>query len=271
MKKFKLGWVTDPHIDHCSKDSKSTLFNEIKAARLDGLMVTGDITTSSKTSEHLYELADLMNPKQLFFVLGNHDFWGSNMVKVRNAAQSVAIAEGHVNYLPSCDPIELSTNTCITGVDGWYDAAVGNLYKLIMNEWRYMSDFAGLQGDPRLVAAKSKEIASIEADLAKILLKKGAEGYHNVIFATHIPPWPESAWYMHHQSEDGYVPWFSSITIGKAIEEVALEFPSTNFHVFCGHTHGSGEYWPSKNIRCRTGKPGVGDYGNPKLVEVLYV
>jgi len=272
-KNYKMGWVTDLHIDHCTKESKTALYNEIKAARLDGLVVTGDITTAKDMSNHIYELADCMAPKDLFFVLGNHDYWGSSLYKVRRVVENLTEVEDHINYLPACDPVSLSTSVALVGVDGWYDGRVGcaNPPKLIMNGWRLMDDYILFNGDPNLILMKSREIAEAESEMLRMKLTEACQKHNSVIIATHFPPWREAAWHRHHLSDDTFAPWFTSITVGETIEDVAAEYPLTNFLVLTGHTHSSGEYWPANNIRCRTGKPGSSDYGEPRLVEIFSV
>ena len=50
MTNFRLGWVTDPHLNFLDLISLKTFTDKINAEKLDALVVTGDIDEGDKNT-----------------------------------------------------------------------------------------------------------------------------------------------------------------------------------------------------------------------------
>src|SRR5688572_6514389 len=70
----KLAWATDIHLDCASKTHIQDFLDGIKNSGADKLVVTGDISQARKLKGHLQLLGETV---ETYFVLGNHDFYGS--------------------------------------------------------------------------------------------------------------------------------------------------------------------------------------------------
>jgi len=128
----KLAWVTDPHIDFCSEGTLRKFYKSINEADISGVLITGDISNNSEKYLPKIE-ANIRWP--IYFVLGNHDFYGSSFEKVRKLAVS-ELFEGGMYYLSTGMIVELGPGTCLIGHDGWYDARLGETRSnMEMNDW----------------------------------------------------------------------------------------------------------------------------------------
>jgi Icc protein len=128
----KLGWCTDIHLDIALlKDEYGirTFGQKLSKRNLDGLLITGDIAEMETVIPHLEELYEHFK-KPIFFVLGNHDHYGSSIAGARDFMRQVIAQPAwnkEMTYLTLSDPIELTPKCALVGEDGWYDARNGNI------------------------------------------------------------------------------------------------------------------------------------------------
>lgn len=251
---MRATWLTDVHLNFLGEARLVSFLATVKRAAPDVLLVTGD-TAESADVVSLVERLGRIAP--LYFVLGNHDFYGSSIADVRSRASATG------RWLPALGPIRLTTATTLVGVDGWGDARCGNLASRIMlADWHLIRDLQGLTAQHRRAALQSlgtHEAEALREQLARL------EPCHEVIVLTHVPPFAEACWHDGKQSEPDWLPWFTCIAVGDALLDYARQSPRTRITVLCGHTHGRGEYRAADNLLVRTGgwAPGETDYGNP--------
>lgn len=123
---MKYTWITDPHFDHLECDGFSIMIDLIKADRSNGVILTGDITCSATCILLLKRLhKEIKIP--IYFVLGNHDFYGGWIQSVRCTASMLEEQHSDLKYLTTqTSPIELAPSVALIGHDGWYDARCGD-------------------------------------------------------------------------------------------------------------------------------------------------
>ncbi|MCB0340116.1 MAG: hypothetical protein KDD53_10955, partial [Bdellovibrionales bacterium] len=92
--------------------------------------------------------------------------------------------------------------------------------------------------------------------------------YQHIYFLTHYPPYKEASHYQNGLSNDTWLPWFSSKTMGEALSKVVQEHERTQFTTLCGHTHHEGEYAPFPNLTVYTGRA---KYGAPDISRVFEI
>ena len=73
---MKLTWCTDTHLNFCSTATIEAFCIELNQSDGDIIALTGDISEGSILEEHLNFLATRLN-KDIYFVLGNHDYYCS--------------------------------------------------------------------------------------------------------------------------------------------------------------------------------------------------
>ena len=260
----KIAWCTDIHLDW--EEDKLSFLGSLDAINPDYVFLTGDIAEGHSIEGFLTKISDLR--ANIYFILGNHDYFGSSFTKVRAAMVELCDKYENLHWLPNSGVVELTKGVGLVGVDGWYDARCGatSPIKFIMNDWRLIEELKPYEHRHIELVDKIREIADKEVKLAKLYLREAASNYNNVFFLTHVPPWREAAWYGTGFSENAAAPWFCSVAMGEMIEDIAQEFPLTNFEVFAGHTHSHGVFYPASNVKCTTG---MAVYGKPIINEII--
>lgn len=263
----KIAWCTDLHLNF--KQGNKDFFDTILRVGCDALFITGDIAEASDISSYIMDMASLFNVP-LYFVLGNHDYYGGSMAQVRSEMVNLTEEYEHAFWLPQVGVVELTPQVAVVGVDGWYDGRYGmaETPKLVMNDWRIIEELRAFYMNHEMLLDEIRKIAEAEAELANAYLREAAGKYNTVYFLTHVPPWVEAAWHQHDFSDEVWRPWFTSKAVGDVLEDVAAEFPLTNFEVLAGHSHSSGELLVSSNLRCRTGRA---EYGKPSIADMICI
>ena len=67
----------DLHLERLAVPARLAFFEKLRREDFDAALVTGDISEAGTLALHLGELAGACSPRNVYFVLGNHDFYGS--------------------------------------------------------------------------------------------------------------------------------------------------------------------------------------------------
>lgn len=278
---MKIAWATDIHLDFLQRDGGTNLVRQVfveplVASNPDAVIISGDISLSDMLEDHL-RLIDAAVRCPVYFVLGNHDFYGGSFESVRSAVMRASLGSRNLRYLTvEKEPISLAPGLTLVGHDGWYDAHYGRPFSagLVMSDWLQIDDFAsrlhsfpgGASIDPHSIAGVAREAAFKAAEHVLETSRLAAQSSKNVIVVTHVPPFPE----IHEQGGKGNheaaIPWYTSRFMGEAIDQVSMENPGVNFTVFCGHTHHKARL-RRNNVDCYVGGS---EYGEPtySMIEV---
>ena len=77
----RLAWLTDIHLDFLDAKQVDAFCQNVASCDTDAFMIGGDISIATQIQEHLLLLArHLRGP--IYFVLGNHDFYGGSIAGV---------------------------------------------------------------------------------------------------------------------------------------------------------------------------------------------
>jgi 3',5'-cyclic-AMP phosphodiesterase len=240
---MKLCWLTDLHLNRYPEFLNRRLLD--KAKQCDGILVTGDISTGFRTEEHL-EFLKKFSPN-VYFVLGNHDFYGSSFEETSGRVRQVC-RNGRATWLDDADPIALGRGTYLIGVDGWYDAQYGDAFFLDVNFDRMMIRDLLLKTKREQRSELMASRAQISADKFRQKLKLVPSRADKVIIATHYPPWIGP---MRSIFDAFWLPQSVNSILGDAIvEEARNRGPITQFEVLCGHVHKDFEMNPAQNVKC---------------------
>lgn len=283
---MRLGFATDIHLDHIKAThdlGKQKRVGAELTKHVDALVVGGDISVGKYLEAHLGAfLEGAACP--VYFVLGNHDFWLMHEDSIWGIAKSF---EGSLDF---SGPVELTPDTALVGVSGWYDTRAGDWMSpgIIMPEFQTTTRLMNLGpvqvGRNQLVwppelKHEMHRVCQAWADeqTAKFMpkLEEAAEKYRKVFIVTHIPPWVESCWSptgkrpcLSRDNSPEWLPWSVNVGLGMKIEALAEDYPDIQFQVLSGHTHGEGETKLDWNLRAFSGKA---SYGIPKLARVFEV
>ena len=257
-------WLTDIHLEFCSHRKRNALYQSINQAVGEIVVLTGDLSAGAHRLAQYSELAEHVR-KQVYFVLGNHDRYGTTFANAEAVVKRVTTQFSHLVRLDGSQVIPLNESVALIGVDGWADGQGGEgpATKARINDFYQIVDFAT---DPEPKVFRSmKERARKYARSLKPSLLKALKQYQTTIIATHVPPYEGAAWHESSPSSPDYQPFFSSPTLGNMIKAAAAEYPGRNILVFCGHTHSSGIYRDG-NISVFTGGA---RYGFPEISKTI--
>lgn len=271
----RIAWCTDIHLDHLKSDQDIVKFSEtIKSRNVEGVIITGDISNSQSIVLHLSMLERLLQ-FPVYFVLGNHDYYGSDVATVREQMKEVSNMSGFLRYLPTTPYVTLSPSTALIGHDGWYDALYGDYKKsqFVMADWRAIRDFVDVNSmlDERTpnysnIVMKARELASGAVQHVHAAIKGAIRHHKNIVIATHFPPFEKLHRFRGKPGDFSVVPWYTSKMMGDLILSAAKSFPDVNFTVLAGHTHGFCSERIAGNVHCYVGGA---TYGAPSVADVL--
>src|SRR5579871_3252524 len=91
-------WTSDLHLDRLSHSDFSEFKNWLLEQQSDALVLSGDIAEADSFAGYLRDLARIL-PGPIYFVLGNHDFWGSSFSDVHAAAGRLVRECSNVHWL----------------------------------------------------------------------------------------------------------------------------------------------------------------------------
>src|SRR5947209_18601256 len=85
----RLAWATDIHLNFVTASEVAEFCERIVRASCDALIITGDIAEGTSIASYLKTLATHV-PMPIYFVLGNHDFYGVYISEVRAAVTQLS-------------------------------------------------------------------------------------------------------------------------------------------------------------------------------------
>jgi predicted MPP superfamily phosphohydrolase len=269
----RLAWLTDIHLDFVESDDLDDLISEIKDACPDAVLIGGDIGTAATSETHLTFLEKHLR-MPIYFVLGNHDYYGGSIADVRHLVVELARRSQRLHYLSESGIIELTQRTCMLGHDGWADGRCGNYgdSDVILNDYVHIADFKRMGREGLSGSDKAKRLAMMQALAEQAashfekLLREALEKYDEILILTHVPPFREACWHKGAISSDDYLPHFASKAVGDVLYRVMSDNPAKKLTVLCGHTHSEGAAEILPNLTVLTG---AAEYGLPKIQRLI--
>ncbi|MEM7313602.1 MAG: metallophosphoesterase [Planctomycetota bacterium] len=261
----KVLWLTDIHVNFIDASHLDQFVDSIAAENADAILIGGDIAEAPSVVSYLRHFAQNWD-SQIYFVLGNHDFYHGSIVEVRHQVATLAEEFTNLHFLSTAsEPVEIGSRMLI-GHDGWADGRVGDYERSIvmMNDYRLIEELREHRKATRLV--ELQRLGDESAGFLRSRLDQALELSDEVILLTHVPPLREACWHNGQISDDEWAPHFVCLAVGEMILEVMAEHPTKRLTVYCGHTHGEGTCNPLPNVTIQTG---LAIYGQPGVTKVL--
>lgn len=260
---MNIAWATDIHLDFVSRWDAGKFCQRIRQANAQALLLGGDIGESHNLASWLRFLARRLDCP-VYFVLGNHDFYGSDIASVHR--EVIALQTDSLQWLPAQSVIELTPATALIGHDGWADARLGDFMRspVVLNDYLHIADLVAARA--RGKSALQQKLMDLGDQAAKALqphLEKALKQFAHVVVLTHIPPFRDACWHEGMISDDNWLPGFTCHAMGEMLREVIKDHQDRNVTVLCGHTHGEGIAHPLRNCVVHTGRA---EYGAPDFV-----
>ncbi len=275
----RLVWLTDLHLNFALEEQISSLAAEIRRAAPAAVLIGGDLGEAFSWDRYLHQLDDLLK-LPIYFVLGNHDYYGSSLYEVRQRAGQMTRTHERMHWLPASGVVSLDERTALVGHGGWGDARAANFRRsnVLLNDYFLIAELKAAAGIPRNVKtcwggdpaqvlnagleSQLNELGDETARYFEEVLPRALADHEQVTVLMHVPPFRESCWYDGRISDENWAPHFCCIAAGEALKELMTTWPDRRMTVLCGHTHGRGEARILPNLEVRTGGA---KYGNPAI------
>ncbi len=272
-------WITDIHLNFIPDPAKrEEFYTTLKD--YDCVLISGDIGHANSFARYLKEMYVSINNRPIYFVLGNHDYYGSDVQTVRKIATNITNdfdTNNNIIYLTTSPIfIQIKPGKFICGVDGWADGRAGNYAqsKIVLNDSIMIEDlkYASIIGGKSVLKYKMQSLADtdtfhLENDIEQIIAEY-EQAVTEIVILTHVPPFRETCLYLGKQSGEDFIPFFCNVGLGNMLMNKALLFPNIKFTVLCGHTHGPvGPYYKLQNLKVIVGG---GQYKYPEIAGVIF-
>lgn len=281
---LRLAWATDTHLDHIVHEPamfRAFVNSILKTHNAKGLLLTGDISNGHYLEEHLKALHRGLGASfPIWYVCGNHDYYHGSIEQIRKTLRTLESAIPELCWLGDTTFVPVGIDTALVGHDGWYDGLYSPIAnsRLLMNDFFHIKELSGLhsfrsgypvvhvEGGP--LHLKMQSLAQEGADHIRMGVKDAiANGYENILIATHVAPFPQNSLYKGKQSDEDWMPFFSSKIMGETILDLVDANPSVKFRVLCGHNHHKATFTAFReNLVCDTG---TAAYGYPAVEQVI--
>lgn len=270
---MRLVWVTDTHLDSAPEWLRSrTLVPRIDSLEPDAVLITGDITTGKRIHRDLPWLARVLSGFPIYFVLGNHDYYGLGFSRVHEMVRATVSEHENLCWLSDEALVSLRSRSCLIGVKGWYSASFGDPSNMrFALDWRRIPELASVDDLERVRLYSDMAHDSAINVLSK--LENAIVDHDTVYVATHFPPWREVA--PEHPRlgrtiDDFWLSYHVNEPLGRAVEEFAAFHPEKRFIVLAGHTHLRKRALIRSNLECRVGRTLCWErFGDECVIDIL--
>lgn len=268
---MNLCWLTDIHLNFLSEKERFVFYEQINKKDCAGILIAGDIADAPSLNLILKEMVQALQ-KPIYFVLGNHDYYHSEINEVKTEIETLCSNNSMLHWLPKEKFVLLNKDTILLGQDGWADGRYGDYQNssIVLNDSRLIYDLfsQSILGKNKLLD-KMQELADIDAQaLQDDLSNSITEETKKIILLTHVSPFEGSCWHEGEISAPDWMPFFTSKAIGDVISQAAQDHPTIDFLVLCGHTHSSGIYKPLPNLLVKSGKA---EYYKPEIQGIIEI
>lgn len=241
--KMSLAWATNLNLSDASRSTVKGFCDRIRHAGVDALLLGGDTAESWDLPEWL-DFLDRNLGLPVYFVLGNQDYYGSDIHQVRSRAWD-ASTPGLI-WLPAAGPIPLTDETALVGHGGWADGLGGRDIEsqvaindlILIRDLRVAGTPGGAANAPmdwlNRPALRSR-LVFLGEDAAETLrphLLEAIADFPRTLVLTHVPPFRNPA----EDSGDAFGasgPALACNAIGDMLLEVAAEHPDRRIDIVC--------------------------------------
>ncbi len=258
-------WLTDIHLNFLQPVQLEKFYQMVRDAKPDCILISGDISEAPRL-KYTFQQFEARLPYPIYFVLGNHDYYGASIEDVHTLVQEITCDSQTLHWLTVSGVVELAPNVGLIGHDGWADGRYGDYEasKVMLNDYLAIRDFVGKTKAGRL--SLLNELGDAAARYVEEWLPKALDRYDHVFFVTHVPPFAEACWHEGNNFNNDWLPHFASQAVGDALLKVMRDYRKKTVTVLCGHTHGRGEVQMLDNLLVRVGGA---EYSHPEVQRVF--
>jgi predicted phosphohydrolase len=241
-------WLTDLHLDYLFPRERKHFLLSLGRLNPDIVLVAGDLSKACSLENDLKAIQRAASAP-VYFVCGNHEYFGSSFSAVREKLVKLSHAHNSLHWLEMISYVNLMKDVALVGHGCWGDARTGSYWKselhIDLPDFREISDLKTLNRHERLQYLKN--LGEEAARHLATSCGEAAEENKHVIILTHVPPFPQVILDTVGMDNSG-LPFFCCLEAGKAIRKVAETHPNVRFTVLSGHTHTEARVRPMSNI-----------------------
>jgi Icc-related predicted phosphoesterase len=265
---MKVMWLTDLHLDRADDKNRKAFYERLRGQSADAVAITGDISDARLLPVHLRKLGEACAPRPVYFVLGNHDFFGSCFFDVEQVVSSVCKEQENLRHLGHGEIVPLGNGAALVGHRGWADGRAGWGARSVIHspDHDLIGDFRALS--KRAVFGRMEELGKASGQYFREVLPYALRCYEQVWMATHVPPFTWAAHYNGKPCGGHHLPHYSNLSAGCAINGICKYFPKSRLTVLCGHTHSPARVRISEQVQVFAGKARP---GHPQVQSVFEV
>ncbi len=251
---LKLCFATDLHLNRANERGRRAFYRKLTSNNPDLVVITGDISEGRLLPFHLRELAQACAPRPIYFVLGNHDFYGSSFVQIDRVVSRVCHEHENLHHLGHGEIIPLTREDALVGHRGWADGRAGWGAKTVVpsRDCNGIMDFQGLSKNG--VFDRMRELGQASGRYFREVVPAALKRFRHVWVATHVPPFFQAAYFQGRPCGWAHQPHFVNFSAGGVLSGIAAHHPRKQFTILCGHTHSRIIMDIAKNVRIHTGR-----------------
>lgn len=265
-------WLTDLHLGRLpGRADRQRFFLRLKEQKEETesscILISGDIGTSRTFGQYLVEM-DMSLSSRIYFVLGNHDFWGDSLESVRRQACQLKETWKNLIWLSDAGVVHLTEHTALVGHDGFADARNGDFEK-----GHFTADFGHIEElKAAMTFQERKELLQNLGDASAEYFRKhipeALRSHDHVIVLTHVPPFAEAVFHEGMAAGPGEIPFLSSQAAGETLRSIMSENPGKSMTVLCGHSHSAANLQIMHNLKVIVGEAEYGENRPPITIPV---
>ena len=264
----RLVWTSDTHLDRMARSEFLEFIEYLQELNADGFVLAGDIAEADSVISFLTEFRQQLDCP-IYFVLGNHDFWGSTFAETRAAICEFVSKQIDIHWLSESGVVSLNETTALIGHDGWADGGYAPVPTTgtVPQDFRCIEDLKILRRDQFQTALSN--LGKEAAEYLKKNLSEAVKTYQNIYLVTHFPPFKEASLDRARRvCSNERLPFYSCKAIGDVLLEIMSQNPDSNLTVLSGHTHEKCELEIQSNLKIKILDAGYGAWYPPGILEI---
>lgn len=172
---MNAAWLTDIHLNFLKYNQRQDFLQELSKQAADCFFISGDIGEAESIVPFLEEIESAVK-RPVYFVMGNHDFYGGSIQAVRSSVLDLTKRSDKLIWLNKTDFINLTEETALVGHDSWTDGRFGDFRgsAVELNDFRYIKELKLSDRSERLEAMQklaNEAVNHFKKVLPKVLKK----------------------------------------------------------------------------------------------------
>ncbi len=122
---MRATWLTDIHLNFLEDKEIDWFLESVRQEDADVVLMGGDMGEADSLLQFLERIERAL-AKPVYFVLGNHDYYGGSIASVRSEVRSFVQRSRYLVWLNTESVVSLTPRTALLGHDSWPDGRLGD-------------------------------------------------------------------------------------------------------------------------------------------------